>query len=69
MSDSERTEFKALTNELYQLEWDSNEFGVIQRIIMYIETWSAFIPKNIEYDIIAILKIAIKEKKKSSVCV
>lgn len=51
-------------NEIINLEWEDEEKIVIERILTHFKTWKKFVPRHLEKDIIFIIELAIKEKKK-----
>ena len=50
--------------EIIDLNWEEEERIVIERIVKHFKSWKRYIPSKIENDIIYIIKLAIREKKK-----
>lgn len=53
-----------LEEDILTLSWEEEERTVLKRILTYFKSWKRWIPKTLEDDIIFVLKLAIKEKKK-----
>ena len=50
--------------EIIDLDWEQEERTVIERIVKHFKSWKRYIPSKIENDIVYIIKLAIKEKRK-----